>query len=222
MNDTITPEQLARAKRIQLLREMTKLGRREFAKKTGIPNSTLQHWEGDKIVGMTEKSATRLIKALVSLGIHCSYEWLIHGEGKPPQYLNKVTLENNNFPGLTADFNETKQNRNIQKELNLFLQLNKDAVSLVVPDNAMEPCFIAGEIVAGTRYYGQDIKKFVGMDCIVLIQGDTLHLRRLVKGNIGGCYHLSSTNAQTTAHKPFFYNVELVSAAPILWTRRKI
>ncbi len=217
-------ERLARAKRVLLVREMTKLSRREFAKKTGIPHSTMQHWEDGSLHALPEKSVMRLIKASSALGVHCSYDWLMFGKGIPPHYIDKVALVSGTTQKLTKKLNlsDEAQGKQIKEEITLFLRQDKDAVELVVPDDAMEPSFMAGEIVAGIRYYGKEIESLLGMDCIVLIQGGEAYLRRLLKGSMPGYFHLTHTNPNTTASKPFFYDVELVSAAPIVWKRKKI
>ncbi|WP_457767039.1 helix-turn-helix domain-containing protein [Coxiella burnetii] len=178
---------------------MTKLSRREFAKKSGIANTTLQHWEDGEKHTLPEKSVRRFIKALLNLGVHCSYDWLMHGKGPAPQYAGHVIF---------------------QEELTLFLSRNKNTVHLVVSDDAMEPRFVQGEVVAGVRVYGKEIEKLIGLDCIVLVQGGDLLLRTILKGDVEGYYHLGYTNPKTTASKPFLYNIELVNAAPVIWARR--
>ncbi|EAX32065.2 transcriptional regulator [Coxiella burnetii 'MSU Goat Q177'] len=213
-------ERLARAKRVQAAREMTKLSRREFAKKSGIANTTLQHWEDGEKHTLPEKSVRRFIKALLNLGVHCSYDWLMHGKGPAPQYAGHVIFQEETTDLPTHGARQKNEDEEIKEELTLFLSRNKNTVHLVVSDDAMEPRFVQGEVVAGVRVYGKEIEKLIGLDCIVLVQGGDLLLRTILKGDVEGYYHLGYTNPKTTASKPFLYNIELVNAAPVILARR--
>lgn len=217
MTKMIDHEREVRALRVQELRKMTKLSRREFSKKTGIPNATLQHWEDTEKHTFPEKSAKRLIKAMLALGIHCSYQWLIYGKGHPPEFISSSpTITSTNLTHQAIE----SMDQQILLEIELFLRQSKDSTTFIVPDNSMEPRFVTGEIVGGIWQYGKNIQKLVGFECIVLVEGADVQLRTLLKGDIEGCFHLAHTNPKTTALKPFLYNVELVSAAPVIWSRR--
>lgn len=226
----ISPEREARSRRVQSLMEMTGLSRREFSRTTGISHSTLQHWESTSTHGLPERSAKRFIKALAVFGIECSYEWLLYGNGQYPKRFNRLELIDNKLQ-KNADFlireepsvysNDNSQTRDIAEELEFFLYRHKEAVEYVVPDDAMQPRFITGELVAGIRRYGTDIEKLIDLDCIVLVEGGDIFLRTLRRGNLPGHYHLTHTNLNTVATKPFIYDVKLVSAAPVIWARRK-
>ncbi len=86
----------------------------------------------------------------------------------------------------------------------------------------MEPQFIKGEIVAGIRRYGAELEKLIGQVCIVLIQNQgEFCLRTLQKGNLPGLFHLTTTNSKTHAAQAFMSDVKIVSAAPVIWARRK-
>lgn len=165
----------------------------------------------------------RFIKALKVFDIQCSHEWLMYGRGPGPEDINQLEMSNKDLLKKLPlkSHSEEGQTARIAEELNGFLQWNKDAIHYVVPDDAMEPRFVAGEIVAGIRRYDKDIEKLIGQDCVVLIEGGDLYLRTIRKGNLPGYYHLAHTNLQTTAPQPFLPDVRLVSAAPVIWTRRK-
>ncbi len=215
-------ERLARARRVQLLRDMSQLSRREFAEKTGIPHSTMQHWEDGNVHSLPEKSINRLITGLAAIGIHCSFDWLLHGAGEPPLVIDKWAITGQVMTEEAKHSEATQKNqiKQIQAETEVFLKQHKHAVDFVVNDDAMEPIYKKGEVVAGIRRYGKAIENLIGQDCIVLIQGGESYLRRLMAGSLAGCYHLSHINLATTARKPFFYDVKLVSAAPVVWLRR--
>jgi transcriptional regulator with XRE-family HTH domain len=217
-----TPERSERARRVKSLRKMTGLSRRKFAKEAGFAYSTLQHWE-DPEDGLPESTAREFLKVLPHFGIHCSYEWLMYGTGTTPEILNRLQSFVQQFPENHVEKEKVSADTvQIAKELFVFMEQSSNSVNLRVPDNAMEPRFIAGELVAGIRKYGQDIQNLVGQDCIVLVQGGDIYLRTILKGSLEGSYHLAPLNPKTYAAKPFLYNVELVSAAPIIWARRSL
>ncbi|MBT8506515.1 transcriptional regulator, partial [Coxiella-like endosymbiont of Rhipicephalus sanguineus] len=63
---------LARAKRVQAVREMTQLSRREFAKKRVSPTRPYSTRKAEKHT-LLEKLVRLYIKVLLNLGVHCSY-----------------------------------------------------------------------------------------------------------------------------------------------------
>lgn len=215
---SISPERVARSKRVKSLIEMAGLSRRNFGQKAGISASTLQHWESMTSHGLPENSAKKFLKALENFNIECTYEWLVHGTGSHP---NKRNFINDYFANqITPYLTQHQQVNQIQDELALFLKHNKEATQFVVNDNAMEPHYLQGDIVGGVRRYGADIQTLINRDCVVLIKGGDIYLRSIRKGNIPGHYHLTHLNSFTTSPNPFFYDVKLVHAAPVIWLRR--
>jgi transcriptional regulator with XRE-family HTH domain len=219
----VSPERIARSKRLQSLIIMTGLSNRAFAEKLNIPPSTLQHWEDPTNHGLTEKGARKLVKAAQQQGINCTYEWLMHGTGASPGY--RYQLEDNLSAlaiGETraAYLTREQQLAQIEAELELFLNHHPETIEFIVPDDAMEPQYFKGEIVAGVRQKGKAIEQLIGKDCIVLVAGGDIYLRRICKGNLPGRYHLTHLNSKTSVTLPFFYDVTVISAAPVIWIRR--
>ena len=70
--------------RIKYLRGVTRLSRRAFALKHGIPPGTLQNCEDGRYQNLTEKTAKKLVAAFQTEGIECDLRWLLSGEGSPP------------------------------------------------------------------------------------------------------------------------------------------
>lgn len=211
-------EQIARAKRALSLRQMTHLSRQKFEKRFGISTSTLQHWEDPKKNGLTLKGAKRLIQILQQSGIYCSVEWLMHRIGPGPQTLPTHAESHRAKP--THRVSEISEAEHIASELALFTQHYPEVIHTVVSDNSMEPRFSAGEHVAGIRRYRQGITSLVGQDCIVVTKEGQLLVRRIRAEDAPGFYHLSCLNMDASIAKPVLYHVELVSAAPIIWSRR--
>ncbi len=210
----------ARGERVAVLRRMTRLSRRLVQQKYGISKTTLQGWEEGKGNGLTEKGAKKLISALKADGVHCSYEWLMFGVGAAPQTIGRFGSENFSSTEID-DLSQAEQNEFIADELQLFHQHYETAIDFIVADDGMEPRFIQGEYVAGCRKHLDAIEKCIGLDCIVQTsEGDVL-LRRLKQSSINGHYTLQCINPDTTVEKPYLYDVKILMAAPVIWTRRK-
>ena len=83
----------------------------------------------------------------------------------------------------------------------------------------MEPHYQKGDYVAGERYYQDAIHHAIGQVCIVETQMEGILIRLVRKGLKEG-YTLQCLNLHTELPKPILYDVEVSSAAPIIWHRR--
>lgn len=217
MDKTLDKEHSLRAKRVWSLRQLTQLSRREFAKRYGIAAGTLQNWEDATGNGLSEKGAYRLANSLKSDGIFCAPEWLMHGIGEPPhmaKLLPSVTMVTESH--TTADAEQSL----IAAELQLFCTHYSEAIYQHIKDDSMSPHYNTADYVAGVRYYENAINNFVGKDCIVLLNTGEQLVRRLRFSNMPGLFDLLSLNPETEITKPYYYDVILVYAAPIIWHRR--
>lgn len=208
--------EIERAKRVHSLRQMTGLSRREFAKRYGVAPGTLQHWEDVHGNGLTEKGALRLIKALQSSGIYCSFEWLMQGSGAGPY------IEQTNHTDLEPCNPSHNEQKYINEELALFYQHYKEAIDCVIQDDGMWPIYKMNDHVAGHRYYGKTIENFIGQECIVMTVNGDLLVRELRRSELPHHFTLACINPRTSVSKPIIYDVQLVSAAPIIWLRREL
>jgi transcriptional regulator with XRE-family HTH domain len=204
----------ARGERLKSLRESLKLSRQKFADKHCIPKGTMQNWEDGRFNGLSESGAKKVLEALETEGIHCSLEWLMYGTGQPPA-LPQSILEKTRAWITEPDLS---QEQIIRQELLLFHQLNKGSIDAIVPDNKLSPALLAGDLVAGKRYFEDDIVKAVGSVCIVQTsEGETL-VRLVREGKKTGCFDLLVTSPKdVVTHK----GVKLFCAAVVVWVRRK-
>ena len=213
------PNQGTRGKRAKSLRMMTGLSRELFALRTGIPPSSQQNWESPSANGLTESGAQRIIRGCAPLGVHASFEWLMHGHGSSP-VIDSAVFEGDAIPRQpTTSVNADDQSLFIQQELALFRQHYKEAVDLIVPDRSMEPRFAKGTCVAGTRLYKDDIAQAINHDCIVLTKDGKVLLRHVKASDIHGHYTLVCSNHLSSAGNQHLPDIQLVSAAPVLWVR---
>ena len=206
-----------RSKRVRYIREeILRLSRTKFSQRTGISQNSLQNWEQgrNENTGVPEQSAKRLLEAFKKEGVDCTLEWLLYGVGEAPNspfsHLNPLT------PPV-----KLREEDIIKEELALFKTLNGTTLDAVVSDDAMSPCFWPGDIVAGKSFQGDDIKKALGLPCIVQTETGGTFIRLLAEGEKAGLYNLICSNPQAMA-RTSTTNVSLVNVAPISWIRKKI
>ena len=211
-----SPEQKRlRAARLKKLRKMTHHSRKAFSEKYEISQGTLQNWETARFGGLTEKGAHTMISALGKEGLFCSFEWLMYGVGNSP-----VLTAHSTKKSITPNQSTIKtEEERIQAQLKLFCDLNPNTLNMQVTDNAMEPYFHAGQIVAGRKRTGKDIEKLLNKPCIIELADNKVLLRYLRKGAKPNSFHMVCLNKDTPIEEPFIYNAQIVSAAPITWVR---
>lgn len=210
------------AERLKRVRNLANLTRKELCEKSGININTLKGWEIGRYGGLTKRGAEKIVKHLAKAGVQCTPEWLLFKIGSDP----KLTP---NFEELRdaseqtanqASREESNEEQKIIRELLFFREHYKNSVDYLIMDNAMMPVYQKGEYVAGikrTKYFDA----LIGYDCIVQTADGTILLRALHPGRKAGFYNLISHNLQTTTIEPVIYDAILVSAAPVIWHRKK-
>jgi DNA-binding transcriptional regulator YiaG len=207
-----------RAKRLLILREMTGLSRDKFQQRYGIARGTLQNWESARFGGLTVKGARTILIALQAEGIQADIQWLLHGIGPAPciTQASGITQTSSQLTHLPP-----KEIQAIAEELLTFRRHHtEEVIDYVIPDNCMEPVYKGGDYVAGLRRYRTQIEQVVGLNCIAQTKEHGTLLRHIKQGEEIGCYHLYSLNLHGRTNRPCLYNVELISAAPVIWHRR--
>lgn len=214
--DKTSPQ--VRGQRLESMRRMMRLSRRQFFEKYKIPTSSLQNWEEGRGYGITEKAARRVITSLKSDGITCSFEWLMYGFGPSPQLAE--VFESKHQP-ILEEQNQTKEKEFIARELAVFYKnYPESAIDTIIADDGMEPRFVKGEFVAGCKFSEDNFSKLIGLDCILQLKNGECLVRIVKNINDDNTFTLSCMNPSTTVERPTLYNVEVLSAAPVLWARR--
>lgn len=190
--------------------------RKAFCSRFGFPLATLEAWERGKNP-LTLKGAKRLVDVLREVGIYCSEEWLREGTGISPRPLEELSDE---FKvSSSASLHTLGENLKIAKEVSSFITLNEGAIVTIIRDDAMLPFYKKGDYVGGIKLMGPEIKKAVNKKCIVeLLNGKTM-VRQLYQGTDYQCYTLGAINLNTKEIPITEHNVNVISAAPILWHR---
>ena len=206
--------------RLRQVRKLAGLTRKILKEKYGISANTLQNWEAGKYGGLTVKGAQRMVLAFKQAGIQCTIPWLLHGTGTKPSVIDTVHTQINEPAAeyLVAPKNEESA---IFNELLVFRSHYDDTIDLLLPDDTMAPHFLAGDFVAGRRRYGSKIAEVVGRDCIVETTSGEIYLRRVRSGRQENRYTLACSNIHSEISLLMLYDIELYSAAPVIWHRRK-
>ena len=211
VDQKITP--IARGKRLRRLRNMSNLSRHDIEEKYAISANTLKGWEIGRHGGLTERGACKLLTAFIEEHVFSTIDWLLYDIGIGP-YLLKENKQ------IDIPTHKTFEEQTIIHELLLFRQTYPNVTTFVVNDDAMEPCYSRGEYVAGIKRLGETCKRLIGTDCIVQTHDGKLLLRRLHQYAEQG-YLLTCLNPHTYTKNPVIYNAQLISAAPVMWQRKK-
>lgn len=142
-----------RGKRLRMLRVLSGLSRQQFQTQLNVSISTLNIWENGKIC-LTKKGALRVINAVKEVGIICSEDWLMFGNGLAPYNSNNKSYNNL----YTSD-------SSLPTEVEFFLKNNPNAIFTKIDDEFMLPIYHIGDIVAGIP--SEDINNAIGFVSII-------------------------------------------------------
>lgn len=115
-----------------MARALTGMSRQDLHEKTGIATSTMDTWESGR-VELNEKSSLRVCESLRKLGIFCSAEWLLRGEGIPPHLMSDTEKSMFSYEKISENEETSVSkkktfvfppflNADIKKELNFFFK----------------------------------------------------------------------------------------------------
>lgn len=188
--------------------------RKAFCLEFNFPLATLEAWERGKNP-LTEKGAKRLVDILRNVGIYCSEEWLIEGKGISPRPLKEMTS------GIEADTSIGSLSKNliIAREISTFITLNKGAAVTILRDDAMLPFYEKGDYVGGVKRTGPHLKDAINKRCIIELASGKIIVRQLYQGKDPSTFNISAINLNSKSPPIAEHNVEIISAAPIVWHR---
>ncbi|HQS83727.1 MAG: hypothetical protein B7Y25_02200 [Alphaproteobacteria bacterium 16-39-46] len=217
----IDENQTTRAYRLKMVRRLSGFTLQEVPQKLGISKHTFYAWESGRNP-IRDKAIPKIIRAFRQVGIYCTEDWLMRGEGLSPR-LNCEILDT--FEGSQDKISETIEdfhaNMAIFSEIRMFQKVNKNTDVKCLLDDAMLPFYERGDYVGGVRFFEEDIyEKALNRNCIIETkQGDSF-IRRLSQGSFSGLYHLNALNLNSRTENCLITNVAILSAAPIVWHRK--
>lgn len=208
-----------KGRRLRMLRILSGLTRQELYEKAQMSPSTMNTWETGR-VELTEAGAIRICAAFSKVGILCTKEWLLTGDGAPPRIMTAVerSIFSENTEGFLESEPSYSESVNIQdlsiagditEELRFFIKIHNDALFHVVNENFMNSRYRIGDCVAGLIGNPQNL-----LNCIVIIEkedGKTI-LGKLLAYNNGICEIFCDMKS---AHKIVKSN----KMAEVLWHR---
>lgn len=208
-----------RGERIKYIRkELLSLSRNELTRRFNIPTGTIQNWEDARHGGLTEKGAIKFTEILASIGIKCEVEWLMYGLGKQP-------LQRHEIKSQISTINEKVSNKSIidqiSDELSLFYMHSPFSIDMIVPDDAMEPMFLRGDVIAGKRTTSGEIKQLIKQICIFQTFTGLVLARKIMPGKREGYYDLIAINRDSALTDIDYFDELIITAAPVQWIRRK-
>ena len=163
------------------------------------------------------KGAKRLVDVLREVGVYASEEWLREGKGISPRPLEEITGD---FHAPAEEsLHAVGENLKIAKEISTFITQNEGAVVTIVNDDAMLPFYEECDYVGGIKHTGAAIKEAMNKRCVIEFPNRKMTVRQLSKGIDSSRYNISAINLNTKMSPTAEYNVEIISAAPILWHR---
>ncbi|EKD45160.1 MAG: hypothetical protein ACD_70C00042G0001, partial [uncultured bacterium] len=152
-------------------------------------------------------------------------EWLMSGAGVPPRPFEMAHFDFGAETTLDSLLTHSnfQEEQAIYQELQAFKTNNPNPIIITISDDAMEPQFRSGDYVGGVRLSKpEDIQSYLGQTCIVELADHTILARCLHAGNETNTYTLSCTNFQSKAAPLNIINTKIISAAPIVWHRKKL
>ncbi len=206
------------AERLKVARSLAGYGnRKDFCTHFDLPYDTLDAWERGKNP-LTLKGAKRIIDILKSVGVYCSENWLMKGEGLSPRPLKEF------IPDIEIDLSDSlnlfEKNITLATEISTFTTLNKDSIITIIKDDSMLPFYEKGDYVGGVRLRGDDIINAINKKCIVEFLDGHITIGQLQKSNKSLSYKVCTLNKSASKKpKTEASSLEIVSAAPILWHR---
>lgn len=209
----------AKGRRLRMARALTGLSRQDLHEKTGIATSTVDTWESGR-VELTEKGASRVCESFQKLGIFCSVEWLLVGEGMPPHLMSETERFmlgfNNVSPPQKYEVIGRKTfamppflDPSVKKELSFFMNLHEKAIFCIVKDKFLNSQYGIGDCVAGIE---ENPENLIGKTVILQKSNGESILCRLIN------VKENTANVFLSVKKPFI-NVDFIKVARVLWHR---
>lgn len=204
-------------KRLKYIRGLVRVSRSYMQEKYGLPEVTLKSWEN----GTTKLSlsgAERCVEAYKNEGMIISVDWILEGTGIDPKIASTV----GQYFAMPTDKSLPLEDDEIAmvRDANLFKEANPGAVVMLVSNDDMRPFYRPGDYVGGKMRDVNDIESLLNKDAIIYLKNGERFFRRLIK-NSKGLYNLTCLNPNENTSEPVLYNVEIKSAAPVIWHRWK-
>lgn len=210
----------AKGQRLKRARNLANLSREQLCEGSGINIHTLIGWEVGRFGGLTMVGAKQIIKRLAQEGVICSPEWLLYEIGIGPEVRTDF-VKIQEAAAIIKTSSAIEDEKHIIDELMFFRKIHKNFSDYIIKDDGMLPHYQIGDYVAGNKRYKNKINEVIGLDCIVQTKDGRTFFRNLRRGPKEDSYCLVCSNSHADIKDVVYYDVELFSAAPVIWHRRK-
>lgn len=150
------------------------LNRKSFCERHGINRYTMQSWENGLHISKG-KNVDKFIEALAREGVYCTAEWLIDGQGESAKALTVKDIE---LPDFHRELVEDSSDKFILS-LKALIDRHHDLVSCQLPDDAMAPKFLRGDLVFGKPAHGQK-SRIHQKYCIIELKPEQNIVRKVI------------------------------------------
>jgi transcriptional regulator with XRE-family HTH domain len=171
---------IERGQRLKSLRELGDLSTAELAKLAGLSRASISYWENAaRHKGLTSSGAHKIVVALSKIGVECDVGWLLFGVGNPPHLAQKNTLlfsQTDSF--LKGIPNSQDFVFSFNKEIEIFMTMNKEAVIAKIEDDLMLPLYEKGDTVGGVW---KSIEALTNAKNVILRFNNLFFVRKVTK-----------------------------------------
>lgn len=194
-----------------------RVSRAYLQEKYAIPEVTLKSWENGT-TKLTKTGADRCVEIYRNEGLIINEDWVLDGIGLDPKAT--VTIGHYFATPTSKELPIEDDEIAMIRDANIFKENYPNAVIMVVSNDDMRPFYKPGDYVGGKMRFGSDIIDALNRDCIVILKNGERFFRRLIK-NSHNNYNLTCLNPNSETSEPVLFNVEIDSAAPVIWHRWK-
>lgn len=204
-------------KRLKYIRSLLRVSRAYLQEKYSLPEVTLKSWENGT-TALTKSGVERCVEIYRNEGIIVSEDWILGGIGLDPKMTVSVshyfsTPINKNLPLEDDEFA-------MLRDANVFKENHSNAIVMIVSNDDMRPFYKPGDYIGGKIRQGKCFDFAINKDCIIHLKNGEKFFRRLIQ-NSAGKYNLTCLNPNENTSEPVLYDVEIESAAPVIWHRWK-
>lgn len=201
--------------RLKFIRNFLGQSRSEFSTYFNLSINTLKSQESN-VLPLTEKSAGKIVQALLKKGVPCSRNWLLSGEGNP-EFVNLISTQESLSDLKIESF---KQEQAISYEIQTFKKHNPHPIVVIISDDALLPHYEVGDYVGGIEQ-ADNFYKLYGKVCIITTPEGETFVRVLHAGQLKHSFTLLCSNPQTILKEPIMHVKNIQTAAQVIWHRKK-
>lgn len=199
------------AGRVRLCRELTGLSRVDFCRRYNYSLDSVAAWELGRS-RFSKRTILLLVKSFQEEGVFVTPEWIESETGEPP-------IKGKKDAPIACD---APENVKISREEEIFKSHYKDSITLAVSDDSSSPFICIGDVVGGRLFYEvSEIQGFIGELCVIKLPSGESLVRVLNSISADKKADLSCVNQETVTQKVNIKSVDINSAGPILWVRKK-